>query len=633
MTDLVLVVLFIALPVLTWWISRNATVTAVSIALGFGLAGNLVQTTIAWGFDWNVRGLQFLVVAVLVILMVLFATLNRVGFPGGEYSRLNQFAIVGIPALAIGGFLVLMRLMAPDAPGSLTAVGYLVNHPLAEDNAKWLNLTSQLAQGSDISFNGYAGGPLLLVMGVVAALISLLCTVLLGGVNEVAGATHPLLGTQFLLIALVPFAFAPFAHHGFLGSGMASRRISVGAIWTGMFVVFLASAVVTSYGHLSLQFVLLVLILCGSVFLMEFPFLVKLSSALVVVTTASVWLPLNVLAFGIVAAGFIVVISRRSLTGFFVLLFTAVVSWDAVFSSALYVLGIGSGSGSAAEVTGDSGTTGVEVPSGEIAASAHLFQAPGGTEVVEPLLGILAVISVLAVVWLFVRYRPGFDWRSSAPLLPLTVFGLYTLAITVGDAVITGGAPHYGGQKIMFAFIVMAIAVTLPVALTVFENQVLRGLAIGSVVVLLSIDSILPRALSALSPVLWPSVNTAEPQYWSGAEVNGTGDQPISISPIACFTVPPQSQVPTALPFGQESYACTRLLLGLNALEGKAGYVPEWLQTDWLSNRSNWNEYFDALDASSDLLGNRAVIQMGPERQLVGLQPWSMVLGRNTPLP
>jgi hypothetical protein len=50
-----------------------------------------------------------------------------------------------------------MRLAAPGSPTPLSAVGYLVNHPLAEDNAKWLHLGAQLADGRDIVFNGYAG--------------------------------------------------------------------------------------------------------------------------------------------------------------------------------------------------------------------------------------------------------------------------------------------------------------------------------------------------------------------------------------------------------------------------------------------------------------------------------------------
>jgi hypothetical protein len=93
------------------------------------------------------------------------------------------------------------------------------------------------------------------------------------------------------------------------------------------------------------------------------------------------------------------------------------------------------------------------------------------------------------------------------------------------------------------------------------------------------------------------------------------------------------STVPTALPSGQDSYACTRLLIGLNALEGKAGSLPNWLQTDWMSNRTNWDEFYDSLVESTQPLAARSVIVMGDEKQLVGLQPWGLVLSRNVSLP
>jgi hypothetical protein len=128
-------------------------------------------------------------------------------------------------------------------------------------------------------------------------------------------------------------------------------------------------------------------------------------------------------------------------------------------------------------------------------------------------------------------------------------------------------------------------------------------------------------------------VNASAPQYWAGAEVNGKADQPISDSPIDCFTVPPVSTVPTALPSGQDSYACTRLLIGLNALEGKAGSLRNWLQTDWMSDRTNWDEFYESLVDSTQPLAARSVIVMGAERQLLGLQTWGLVLSRNAPLP
>jgi hypothetical protein len=635
-TQIIFVVLFTVLPVLAWWISRNATFVVVSIALGFGLAGNLVQTTISFGAGWTVFGMQLLVVGLLLVIVALAVLISR----GGKLdlgSRSRQFVVLGIPAIAIGLVLILLRIMAPDSPGDLTAVGYLISHPLAEDNAKWLHLTSQLAQGTEISFNGYAGGPLLLLMSVVASLISVLSAILLGGVNEVAVATNTLIGTQFLLIVLIPFVFAVFAQGQITDHKGSLRRIPTPAIWAAMLVMVIASSTVTSFGHLSLQFVLIVLVLWAGVFILNSSFLVKLAATLVIATTASVWLPLNVFGLAIIVISLVVVVVRRSFLGASLVVLTAALSWDAIFSSALYVLGIGAGSSA-----GDSGGGGgvdengnavASVPTGEIAASTHLFEAPGGTEIVAPTLGVLAIVALLTVTWLLVRGKTPDSWKVGLPLLPIAAFGAYTLVITVGDAILTGGAPHYGGQKIMYAFVVMALVSTLSIALMVFEGPILLSFGIGAIFVLLTVDSILPRALSAMSPVLWPSVNASSPQYWAGAEVNGTALQPISKSPIACLTVPPQSAVPTALPFGQESYSCTRLMVGLNALEGKAGTLPFWLQEDWLSNRENWNQYYDGLKESTENLRERQIIMMGEDKRLQGLQPWGSILDRNIPRP
>jgi hypothetical protein len=75
------------------------------------------------------------------------------------------------------------------------------------------------------------------------------------------------------------------------------------------------------------------------------------------------------------------------------------------------------------------------------------------------------------------------------------------------------------------------------------------------------------------------------------------------------------------------------LLVGLNALEGKAGTLPFWLQEDWLSNRENWNQYYDGLKESTENLSERQIVLMGEDKRLQGLQPWGSILNRNIPRP
>lgn len=640
MLDVLFLAVFAALPVATWFITRSLTWTATRLILAFGLGGNAVQSSISWGIDWSVRGMQWLSLGLMVSVLAL--GLARRGRQGGGTGLQRQIWGIVVPAVLIGAFLLGMRLLAPESASPLAGVGYLVNHPLAEDNAKWLHLTSQLATGEAISFNGYAGGPMLLLMAVVASAVSVLSMILLGGVNEVAVAVNTLIVTQFLLIALVPFALAPLAE-GSLRGRSRRLRVPVPLLWAGALVLFVVSAVVTSYGHLSFQFVLIILTLWAAVFLMpgrdEFA---RVVMTLAIATSASVWVPLNVLGLALVIGVVGWSVWRRHWSTAALAAITLAVSWDALLSSTLYLLGldgadsVASGASEGAGLADTTTSSSVTLPP-QVLAATHLFEAPGGTEIVQPLLGLLAVASVLLVVARHPRVTlHATQLRGVAPVLPIVALGLYTLLIAVGDGIVTGSAPHYGSHKLALALTVMALAATLPLAIMLLEPQasgmtVLRWMAVGSVLMLLMLDTILPRAISALSPKLWPGVDASSPAYWVPAEVKDQPEQPISSLPVACLFVPPQVSEPSALPLGQQSYTCTRLLTGLNGLEGQAGTISAWLGTDWQSNQVTWESYYPSLVETTGALRGRTVILMTPEYAVGGLAPWDAILERYAP--
>jgi len=599
------------------------------------VGGNVVQSTIALGVPWNVRGLQLLVASVMVAVVAFALLRRRSGSASGSLMR-QLVTIVG-PALVIGLYLLAMRLLAPDNPGPLSAVGYLINHPQAEDNAKWLHLSSQLADGRAIEFSGYAGGPLLLVMAGMAALISVLSLVLLGGVNEVAVAANTVVGTQFLLIALVPFALAVFAENKIAVSSARDRsRAYVPAVlvWVSMLVVALASAVITSYGHLSLQFVFLVLVGWLSVFVMSAPRWLRLAASLTVVAAASVWLPMTAVAIVLLVALLVWVLRERWWAGLAAVVATLVASWDALFSSTLYLIGVDV---SQIPVVGAvlSNVQGDEVvdlgpgPSGEVIATAHLFRAPGATEVATPLLGALGVVVLLAAVWVMSR-RGTVGWKFA----PVVLLGGYAAFIAAMDSITTATSPNYSLNKLLFALVVVVIAAYLPVAFMALDFPEVRMTALrwagaAGVVVLLTVDTLLPRALSALSPLLWPSIDSSAPAYWSAAEVKDRGSQPISSLPVACLFAPPTSAAPTSLPLGQESYSCTRLLIGLNGLEGTMRGTPIFLQTDWLSQQSNWDSLSELVAGDAAANPGRSVILMNPSGGLAGIGQLEEIVGRN----
>ena len=213
----------------------------------------------------------------------------------------------------------------------------------------------------------------------------------------------------------------------------------------------------------------------------------------------------------------------------------------------------------------------------------------------------------------------------------------YTLVTTVADALITGSAPNYGASKMAFTVVVVVIAAVLPYALVAVDPDaagmsVLRWAGAFVVVALLLFDSVLPRAVSALSPLLWKGIDAAAPVDCSAAEVRDAGQQPLDENPIACVFAPPDSTEPTALPLGQESYSCTRLLIGLSGLEGQASIIGDWLLTDWQGQTQSWEQFRDSIDIRSDGIRERSILIMRDDQGLAGLTTVGELIDRN-PLP
>jgi hypothetical protein len=87
--------------------------------------------------------------------------------------------------------------------------------------------------------------------------------------------------------------------------------------------------------------------------------------------------------------------------------------------------------------------------------------------------------------------------------------------------------------------------------------------------------------------------------------------------------------VPTSLPLGQESYSCTRLLVGLSGVEGTMRGTPIFLQTDWLSQRTNWDELSELVAGDAEANPGRSVILMNPSGGLAGIAQLEEIVSRN----
>ena len=655
--DAALLVLYLALPILTWLRVRSLAWTVVAIAGAGAAAGAMVNFVIDRGVDLTRIQLQFLLLAVLAAV---FAVAWVRPWRGSKASMSRQSLAVLLPSgvLLLGFLVITMRWTEEFA--FLRPVGFLIGQVTAEDNSKWLDFTAQWATGGGIDQPVPLGGPLQLYLTFVGTLMAVISQIALGGFNEVAVAANSIVYGEFILAILMPFVFAPMAEAKFAAGG--STRSSAGArghvsrgfiplpgLWIGMLVLVTVTLAVTAYGHLTLQFTFLVAGLWVATFLSgsKVP-RARLVTSLAAAASMTVWLPLNVIAIIIAVTWLSLYASRlvrfgtRSVDwwGAGLLIVVTVGVFQPVWSSMVYLLFGSSG----IAVPALAGGFGVSSSAGVLPSLADsiLFAATGGTDSTGPLLLGAALISTLAASVVVTRQPVRNRLAAYRSFAPLGVFAFIALSIYVLDAYATGSAPNYGSMKFTFMVVAIALATTLPVAVLALDSKatlgmtVSRWIAVAGVVVLLAVDSLLPRAIAQVRPEMWsppiPFENTSG-SYWYPAEVNGRADQPIESNPIACAYLPegypaPTAIVPSGLSDAQRVYACTRTLTGLGGVEAEALPVVEWLRREWFTNTPAWSDVYDGLAALPDQVLDRPVILLDDGSNVKGVETLRSLLSR-----
>lgn len=275
-------------------------------------------------------------------------------------------------------------------------------------------------------------------------------------------------------------------------------------------------------------------------------------------------------------------------------------------------------------------------------ADSTLFAASGGTEQLGPILGILAVVSVVAAALMLKLAVGRRTYALYLRFLPIGILAFFALAIYSLDFWSTGSGPHYGSMKFTFLVGTMALGTTLPIALLGIDSQMrermspARWIAIGGVVILLMVDSILPRAIALTRPEQWsPPIpfNNTSGSYWWPAEVNGTGKQDIATNPVACVYLPPGAKEPSAIvPSGlsdpQRVYSCTRQLAGLSGADTTAQPLVDWLRREWFTNTPAWSDVYDGLSTMSPDVLAKPVILLDEGSNIVGLASVAELLQR-----
>ena len=638
MWNVVLLVALLALPILAFYKSKSITFVVVGNVVCISVVGLAVGLLSTYGVNLSWRGLQLALVFSVLIPAVVSVTRPLRERP----PRRHQLFAVAIPTALLAIVLLMVFTWWTEIPAFSTPVSFLMGHALAEDNAEWLDFAALMASGQPIEQGVPLGGPLQLFLVGIATLMAVVSQVAYGGVNEVMVAANTVIFGQFALVVLAPLALAPLAEARLpRGRGGARpTRIPAPMIWAGALILVSAVLMGTAYGHLTWQFVALVLVLWVATYLVDSPIpRARLLTSIAAIAAMTVWVPLNALA-GILLVGWFVYLVVRGIrhrqwdpVGLTLMGLVAVAIWEPMRSSLLFV------TGSTLLASEGAASGGVTASAPMIRTlDASLFAAGGGVEATGPLLMILAAVGAIgaAVVW-DLRSR---GWTAYARLMPIGLLAFTLLVFHVLDQWATGSAPHDGANKYLFLVVIVVASVTIPLALLLLSPSskgmtAARWVGVGAVVVVLLADTLLIRSIAAARPEQWsPPIPFDNPRsYWWPADVNGTADQPVSDNPVGCVYLPAGAKAPSGLLDSQLSdaqrvYSCTRLLAGLAGEDEGAQPMVDWLRREWLTNQRAWENVYGYLSDMPDSVLDRPVILLDDGSNVIGLESMRSLLSR-----
>ncbi len=645
---------YLALPAVAYWRMRSISWLVIAVAGAFGVFGALINFGHDRGHLFTQVELQWVLLLslVCVVAVTFLWPLKSTGFTQMAFKR--QFLTIWLPFLVLILLFFYLTTFMTEEPGFLRPVGYLIGHGEAEDNAKWLDFTAQWASGSGITQGVPLGGPLQLALTFIGTIMAVVSQFVFGGINQVAVAANTVVYGEFLMAAFAPFLLAPLAEARFNG-----RRIPVPLIWLGALVTAAAALVVINHGHLTLQFTFLMVGLWSAVFLagLNVP-RARLIVSLAAAASLTVWLPLNGVAVVILLGWLVYLVRdllRRGIRSFDWISFglwsiVTIGIFQPIVSSLNYVFGthfLFSMPPVAGSVAGGVSTA-VSIPQITVftgLADSGLFLASGGTEQAGPILALLAAVAVLSAGIYLSQIKSKIPTAVYRRFIPLGVMAFFAITIYTLDFWVTGTGPNYGSQKFTFLVVIVALSTTLPIALMLLDPaaksrmSALRWIGVASVLLLLSVDSMLPRAVANVRPENWsPPIpfNNTSGSYWWPAEVNGTANQSIATNPVACVYLPPGASAPSAIvPSGlsdaQRVYACTRQLAGLSGSDTSARPIVDWLRREWFTNTPAWSEVYAGLASLPPEVLAKPVILLDEGSNVIGLDTMQALLDSYRP--
>lgn len=476
-------------------------------------------------------------------------------------------AMLPLASVVVAVVFIVSRLLAANTNWLLfSGAGRLA---YAEDNAKWLNFSANLAQSNVLNFKDGTTGGLAVLLVICGAFVWVISQLFLGGINVAGISIATVIGLHSFLIVISPLALTPIVTRFFpRDSGRATSlgRKKIFSVYAGLaassLLVVVALGAVSTFGHLSLEVVMIQLLfwLAATVMLWNSKrdlLLVTLIGA----STGLIWLPLPPLSAAIGIAAVIVAIVRflrvRDKRDMYTVVGTAVLTVVLIWLTT-------------PEMQYLSATT-------QPSSSTALVFAEGGTMAPRRYEGLLLVIAVLGAALYLWADRAKLAVRNVWQLYPFFLLFGFSGAVLLYDFVIArDGWPHYGARKLAYLVFVVCTAVLLPIALQGYQRIVRNRnfLAIAALVVsmVLVFQSRTMNQISyyTFKPGAWTNFDKRYvdgemlQKYWPELiNPENRVETSVDLYPIACVQVKDGIIQPGI----NDAYFCTRFLLSLHGAE------------------------------------------------------------------
>jgi len=532
-SDFAFLAVLITSSLIAYKYTASIALTFLYVFLSIAIAGVIGQIAEEFGLGIDTNKLNLLI-GIVSLIMVLFV------FQRYKLTRSNKRRDKSLPLLCLSGVVVLggavvSRIFANgQESGVLTQFAYLN----AEDNGAWLNVSTNLVGGKNISF-GHVGGPLIVFLSICQSISKIIVFAMTGNLNDLAIVLNTVVVAYLILMILVSIAISPLVNK--ISDLHSKSAIAIGfCFW---FLIYGALLIPQSSGHLSFILVIVVYLI-SSWQLTSNSYLANderryFVAGLIVVMP--VWLPLNLLTVFLISWTIINLIRTRHES-------KIIGAWK----SSLVVLGL------ILVGTGYLLRSSLDYSTSSLQQAKNLIGAGGGTAAASTVLLVLFTISIL---FLSIFQEEGFAVR----LIPIYLGFGYTVFVVFADFWLTGQM-NYGSTKLLLGATIIMAPISMSLMLetyiqgkSTFQLRNLVGPALVFVIVIGMLDGATPTIFRTLSPVHWPSSLSNELGTWRESIKITKSPVDIIDLPVGCVTRDGSGDIWVDM----ESYACSRSLVSI----------------------------------------------------------------------